>query len=259
MSDYEKLKKIIDETDKLIKKDITNSDPEFEAWEMKVKRFISNQYGANSLEMEKFNDTSFFMGVWSFDTPEEEIHRDSVNSCRDGLKTTKAILEAYLEDLSDEVEPVIQFHTKSTKDTSRIFIVHGHDDELKEAVARILEKQDINPIILSEQANTGLTIIEKFEKNSDVGCAICLFTADDMGRSKAVSDEKPRARQNVVFEAGYFIGKLGRERIVILSDSGIEIPSDLAGVVYTNTQNWKVDLLKELKSMGYNIDFNRLF
>jgi len=259
MSDYEKLKKIINETDDLIKKDITNSDPEFEAWEMKVKRFISNQYGANSLEMEKFKDTSFSMGVWSFDTPEEEIHQDSVNSCRDGLKTTKAILEAYLEDLSDDVEPVIQSHTKTTKDSSKIFIVHGHDGELKEAVARIVEKQNIDPIILSEQANTGLTIIEKFEKNSDVGCAICLFTADDLGRSKSESSDKPRARQNVVFEAGYFIGKLGRERIIILSDSGIEIPSDLAGVVYTNTQNWQVDLLKELKSMGYNIDFNRLF
>ena len=259
MSEYEKLKKIIDETDELIKNDITNSDPEFAAWEMKVKRFISNKYGAKSLEMDKFNKTSFFIGVWGMNSTEEEIHRDAVNSCRNGLKTTKAILEAYLEELSEEVESTIQSQPQTSRDISKIFIVHGHDGELKEAVARILEKQDINPIILSEQANTGLTIIEKFEKNSDVGCAICLFTADDIGRAEAATDDKPRARQNVVFEAGYFIGKLGRDRIIILSDNGIEIPSDLAGVVYTNTQNWQVELLKELKSMGYNIDFNKLF
>lgn len=86
-----------------------------------------------------------------------------------------------------------------------------------------------------------------------------MFTGDDYGRAKAQNDDKLRARQNVVFEAGYFIGKLGRNHIVILSDSGIEIPSDLAGVVYTNTDNWKVDLLKELKAMGYSVDFNKLF
>lgn len=259
MSNYEKLKKIIDETDELIKKDITNSDPEFEAWGMKVKRFISNQYGVNSLEMKKFNATSFSIRSWTFDTPKEEIHRMRVNSCRDGLKTTKAILETYLEDFLDETGNYVSLKSNISKDTSKVFIVHGHDGELKQSVARIIEKQNIKAIILSEQVNNSMTIIEKFEKNSDVGCAICLFTADDIARSKSASEEKPRARQNVVFETGYFMGKLGRERIVIISDSDIEIPSDLAGVVYTNTQNWQVDLLKELKSMGYNIDFDKSF
>ena len=259
MSDYEKLKKIIEETDKLIKKDITNSDPEFDAWEMKVKRFIAQKYGEKSLEMKKFDDTSFFMGIWTLDTPKEEIHRNSVNSCRNGLETTKAILEAYLEDLREEDEPILESQSLPSRNLSKIFIVHGHDGELKESVARIVEKQNIEAIILSEQVNNGMSIIEKFEKNSDVGCAICLFTADDIGRSKATTDDKPRARQNVVFETGYFIGKLGRSRIIILSDSGLEIPSDLAGVVYTNTNNWQVDLLKELKTMGYKIDFNKLF
>ena len=259
MSDYEKLKKIIDETDELIKKGITNSDPEFDAWEIKVKRFIAKKYGKDSIEMEKYNETSFYSSLYDFNASRAELHRNAVETCACGLKTTKAILETYLEDISEETDPVIQSQPQPSKDLSKVFIVHGHDGELKESVARIVDKQDIHPIILSEQANTGLTIIEKFEKNSDVGCAICLFTADDLGRSKSESSDKPRARQNVVFEAGYFIGKLGRERIIILSDSGIEIPSDLAGVVYTNTKNWRIELLKELKSMGYNIDFNKLF
>ena len=69
---------------------------------------------------------------------------------------------------------------------------------------------------------------------------------------------KAQARQNVVFEAGYFIGRLGRENVAILVDKGIEIPSDLQGVVYTGTDSWEFGLLKELKSMGYSIDFNKM-
>ncbi len=259
MSDYEKLKKIIDETNELIKKDITNSAPEFAAWEMKVKRFISNQYGADSLEMNQFNDTPFTLTMWTRGDTKTTLQKKDIEACRDGLKTTKAILETYLDDLKNEEENTSQNQLSVTIDSSKIFIVHGHDGELKESVARIIEKQNIKAIILSEQANKGRTIIEKFEENSDVGCAICLFTADDIGRAESEVENKSRARQNVVFETGYFIGKLGRDHIVILADNGIEIPSDLSGVVYTDTENWKVSLLKDLKEMGYNVDFNKLF
>ena len=140
----------------------------------------------------------------------------------------------------------------------KIFVVHGHDGELREAVARLVEKQGIQPVILHEQANQGDTIIEKFERNSGVGCAICLFTADDLGRAKDIQCENKRARQNVVFEAGYFIGKLGRNKVVFIADQEIEIPSDLQGVVYTNTNDWKFSVLKELKAIGYDIDYNKL-
>lgn len=98
----------------------------------------------------------------------------------------------------------------------------------------------------------------KDELQGDAAGAVCLFTADDEGRAQAEQSEKPRARQNVVFEAGYFIGRLGRENVAILVDKGIEIPSDLQGVVYTGTDSWEFGLLKELKSMGYSIDFNKM-
>ena len=148
----------------------------------------------------------------------------------------------------------------STRNTefSKVFIVHGHNGEIKEAVARLIEKQGIQAIILHEQANQGATIIEKFEKNSNVGGAVCLFTADDLGRAKADKTDCARARQNVVFEAGYFIGKLGRDKVVIIADKGVEIPSDLQGVVYTEAANWQFSILKELKTIGYNIDYNKL-
>jgi predicted nucleotide-binding protein len=141
----------------------------------------------------------------------------------------------------------------------RIFIVHGHDGELKQSVARIIEKQGIEAIILSEQANKGRTIIEKFEDYSDVGGAICLFTADDYGRAKKDEADNTRARQNVVLETGYFMGKLGRDHVVLLADKSIEMPSDLSGIVYTDTAKWEIDLLKELKAIGYTVDFNKLF
>ena len=138
-------------------------------------------------------------------------------------------------------------------DKSKVFIVHGHDAELKLEVARLMEKVGIKPIILSEQPNCGSTIIEKIEKNSDVGAAICLFTADD-----ECKDGAKRARQNVVLETGYFWGKLGRDKMVILADKGVELPSDMQGVVYTDTANWQFSVCTELKQMGYDIDLNQL-
>lgn len=145
-----------------------------------------------------------------------------------------------------------------TFNMEKVFIVHGHNGEIKEAVARLIEKQEIQAIILHEQANQGATIIEKFERHSDVGCAICLFTADDYGRAKNETAENLRARQNVVFETGYFIGKLGRDKIVLIADKGVDIPSDLQGVVYTDSFSWQFSVLKELKAIGYNIDYNKL-
>lgn len=142
---------------------------------------------------------------------------------------------------------------------NKIFIVHGHNEALKQEVARLVEKQGLEAIILSEQANRGKTIIEKFEEHSDVGAAICLFTGDDYGKAKDATSENLRARQNVVFEAGFFMGKLGRENVILIADSNIEVPSDLQGVVYTSKTMWQTDVLRELKAIGYNVDFNKLF
>lgn len=146
----------------------------------------------------------------------------------------------------------------SNFDTTKIFIVHGHNGEIKEALARVIENQGLQAIILHEQANQGKTIIEKFERNSDVGCAVCLFTADDVGNAKDASEQQARARQNVVFEAGYFIGKIGRERVILLADKDVEIPSDLQGVLYIGTGDWRFSILKELKKLGYSIDYDKL-
>lgn len=167
-------------------------------------------------------------------------------------KDEKPMMDAYNDSENYELH-------NATHQNKKIFVVHGHDEALKEKVARLVEKQGFEAIILSEQSNNGKTIIEKFEENSEVGAAICLFTGDDIGKAKSEPEEKQRARQNVVYEAGYFMGKLGREKVVMVVDKGIELPSDLQGVVYTNSNDWNVKVLQELQSMGYEVDFNKLF
>lgn len=259
MTDYEKLKGIIDEIDYLIGHHVRSSAPAFQAWHIKTERFLIKKYGKNSLEHNKFRK-KHFSPVALYGKDDNEDIGMPIKYCADSLRSCKAIFETYLEEMVDESKNVFQNEPKAEYgNMDKIFIVHGHDGELKQSVARIIEKQGIETIILSEQANKGRTIIEKFEDYSDVGGAICLFTVDDYGRAKNDTTDNIRARQNVVLETGYFMGKLGREHVVLLADKGIKMPSDLSGVLYTDIENWQIDLLKELKAIGYTVDFNKLF
>ncbi len=146
---------------------------------------------------------------------------------------------------------------------SDVFIVHGHDEAAKETVARFIEKVSLKAIILHEQPNAGRTIIEKFEDYSNVGFAIVLLTPDDLGasRDKRVSKYKPRARQNVILELGYFMGKLGRGRVCALYKEGVETPSDYQGVLYIQMDDagaWRMSLAKEIKQAGIEADLNKI-
>ncbi|RQO37225.1 hypothetical protein DBR37_03280 [Herminiimonas sp. KBW02] len=145
--------------------------------------------------------------------------------------------------------------------SNKIFIVHGHDGEARETVARFLSSIGLNPIILHEQANRGRTVIEKVEANSDVSFAVVLLTPDDLGKAKNDIELEPRTRQNVLLELGYFIGKLGRENVCALKRSEVEIPSDFAGVVWEAMDvgnGWKTALGRELNAAGHNIDWNKV-
>lgn len=144
--------------------------------------------------------------------------------------------------------------------TDKVFIVHGHNEAVKEKVARFVEHLKLKPIILHEQADKGRTIIEKFEANSeDVNFAIVLLTADDSGKANKETNFKQRARQNVIFEMGYFIGMLSRSHVFMLLEEGVEKPSDLDGIVYTSlSEDWKSKLFKELTACGYKLDANDL-
>ncbi|MDZ5480317.1 nucleotide-binding protein [Bacillus thuringiensis] len=147
-------------------------------------------------------------------------------------------------------------------DNKKVFIVHGHDESVKIAVARFLERLDLKPIILHEQASGGTTIIEKIENNTDVGFGIVLYTPCDLGKAKNDDELQIRARQNVIFEHGYLIAKLGRSNVCALVKDNIEKPNDISGVVYVNYDSgtsWHMELFKELKNAGYDLDANKLF
>ena len=130
-------------------------------------------------------------------------------------------------------------------------------------MARFLEKLDLKPVILAEMPGEGRTIIEKFEQHAQVGYAIVLLTPDDVGLFQGdENDLKPRARQNVIFELGFFIGRLGREHVCALIKGDVEIPSDYAGIEYipfNDADDWQLRLIRELKSGGFEIDANRAF
>jgi predicted nucleotide-binding protein len=144
---------------------------------------------------------------------------------------------------------------------SRVFIVHGHDEAIKQSVARYLEHLDISPIILSEKAGMGRGIIEKLEQESEVDYAIILLTPDDEGKLKSDSNLNPRARQNVIMELGYFIGRFSRSRVCAIKSGTIDLPTDYHGIEYIQFDDgggWKLKLANELKSAGYDIDLNKL-
>jgi hypothetical protein len=145
--------------------------------------------------------------------------------------------------------------------SKKVFIVHGHDGEAREAVARFISTIGLIPIILHEQANRGRTIIEKVEANSDVGFAIVLLTPDDEGKARNSIQLEPRARQNVLLELGYFIGRLGRDHVCALKRGIVEIPSDFAGVVWAamdSGNGWKQVLGRELEAAGHDINWNKV-
>ena len=140
-----------------------------------------------------------------------------------------------LEELElSETERVQNGEDVTTPKSNRVFVVHGHDNEMKQAVARTVERLGLEAIILNEQPNHGRMLIEKIEHYSDVGFAVVLLSPDDTGYLNACGLEaaRVRARQNVILELGYFAGKLGRERVMALHRGGIEFPSDYDGVLY---------------------------
>ena len=168
-------------------------------------------------------------------------------------------LEEDLED--DEGGAVVAAPAKAVEPKKVVFIVHGQDEEAKEKVARFLEKVGLEAIILHEKADGGDTLIEKFEKHGGrAGYAIVLLTPDDVGGLATADETHPRARQNVIFELGFFIAKLGRKNVCALKKGEVEIPTDYP-VIYEVMDDggaWQVEVATEMKAAGVAGEFDRL-
>jgi predicted nucleotide-binding protein len=188
----------------------------------------------------------------------------------DGKKQSIALLQQAIQaveyqiaDREPSAAPSDSPEIAPTRDLTKVFVVHGHDGEVRQTVARFIEKLGFEAVILHERPNKGRTIITKFrEESAGVGFAVVLMTPDDIGGAVPfVADQlKPRARQNVVFELGFFIGALGPEHVAALVKGDIERPSDFDGVVYISldSANWQMELGRELKAAGYAIDWNKV-
>lgn len=172
---------------------------------------------------------------------------------------TRQLIIPFVRDYRAYVGSKVQPRSRRVRTNSnKVFIVHGHDGEAREAVARFLERLGLEAVILHERANRGRTIIEKVEANSDVSFAVVLLTPDDEGCSRGGTPE-PRTRQNVLLELGYFLGLLGRDRVCALKRGDVVIPSDFAGVVWEEMDagnGWKQALGRELEAAGHSIDWN---
>jgi predicted nucleotide-binding protein len=166
---------------------------------------------------------------------------------------------ALREELEDVEHAAPQLVVPAAPFSRSVFVVHGHDEGAREAVARFLEKIDFKAIILHEKANLGRTVIEKIEAHGDVQFAVVLLTPDDMGCVKG-GEPEPRARQNVLLELGYFMARLTRKNVCVLKRGEVEIPSDFAGVVWEAMDAagaWKKSLCRELDAVGFEIDWKK--
>ena len=260
----ERLTKILNRIPEL--KKLQRFSPEFRKWHRDTEVAISNTFENESSHLKDFTRINYSLTVSHYGTPDSEFQEAYVK----GLENAASVLQSMLDEIEEyweEDEPSSKNPYSSvnmqSKKSNRTFVIHGRDEAARETVAGFLKKLELEPIILHEQPNKGRTIIEKFEDYADVRFAIVLLTPDDVGALKGQQDDlSPRARQNVVFEFGYFIGKLGRKRVCALVKDSIEMPSDSDGILYVpldHNDGWKIQLIKELNAADFNLDANKAF
>ena len=259
----QKMKGLEDKIDSLKNEYNTLKSPEFKKWKRKTEITLKYIFGEKSGHIKEFMKIYFYpstLGPWT--------DNKRITVFQNDLENAKVLLNSMIEEIEEYWEEDISSNNINKKNNiyeielnKDVFIVHGHDETLKEMVARFLTDIDLNPIILHEQPNKGRTIIEKFEDHSKVSYAIVLLTTDDICSCAEKQDTKRnRPRQNVIFEFGYFIGKLGRKMVCGLKRGEVEIPSDYSGVLYIDfdKSNWKVELIQEMNAVGFKIDANNL-
>lgn len=227
----------------------------------RLSSLLSKEFGENSVYIKRLKEI-------------KDIDYETQKERNKGKLT--GIIDQVLDDIDDTITDDSKILAGKEKITNskpfvnvknnKVFVVHGHNEVMKQGVARVIQKLGLEPIILHEQPNQGLTIIEKFFANSNVGYAVVLLSADDFGYPRNSTNPCPklRARQNVIFELGFFMAKLKRNRVFALVENSddFEIPSDYHGVIYVPFDgidgSWKYRLAKELIDNGFVIDLEKI-
>lgn len=262
----EKLNILLEELSKLPVYNPNTENAEFNKWYRKSTRYIEEVFKERDRDqLREFTYVSFYPNSYGWD---DDHYTLDIEANHKGRKEAKALIESFIEeveewpDITKTLENVtVNIHNNKPNHSSKVFIVHGHDEAAKQSVARFIEKFNLEPIILHEQASRGDTVIEKIEEYTDqVGFAIVLYTECDIG-GKDQDNLRSRARQNVVLEHGYLMAKLSRKNVCALVKGNVETPSDISGVVYVSMEgdSWHLPLAKELRVAGYDIDMNKIF
>ncbi|PTQ89477.1 TIR domain-containing protein [Agitococcus lubricus] len=236
---------------------LRKEDFQFDGYFLKygeIKRISIKETQKSAVELAQYENDHMDSSIVMYVSPSDIVSY---------TEHTKDVTTAIFEKAKAAVKnsPMPKAEKEISMDRSKVFIVHGRDDLAKTEAARFIEKLGLTAVILHEQASTGKTIIEKIEEYTNVGFALVLYTPCDVGSVLGNADTKPRARQNVVFEHGYLIAKLGRKNVCALVKGNVEIPNDISGVVYVPFDThaaWHLAVAKELRGAGYTIDMNKV-
>jgi len=240
--------------------------PEVQALQAAIEETLAAVFGESSEQFNRYvaaarlDDGPVYVGIGAGDSAYDPQTQQYLS---EGKQQSLALLKRAVlgleESLPEASPPGPVGRPEAVVSASRkVFIVHGHEEGPREMIARLLAQIGFEPVILHEQANQGRTIIEKVERHGDVPFAVVLLTPDDEGSVRG-GTPRPRARQNVVLELGYFIGRLGRDKVCALKQGDLELPSDYAGVVYHPLEgDWRQALGRELKAAGFDIDWNKV-
>lgn len=239
---------------------------DFYIWDEYNVEFLKRRFTIATLADEyNYTGAAWVGGYESFQQRFEYLQQDIREKIRrlDSIRGRIPLLEEASTVQASGQIPRARVLAHGSPDT--IFIVHGHTEAGRLAVHGLLrEITNLKAVILHDEANRGQTLIEKFESvGSTAGFAVVILTGDDVARvaTDADADLLPRGRQNVVFEFGFFVGFLGGSRVAVLYEEGVELPSDIDGLVYIPYDSrgaWKTLLARELKAAGVEIDAEKL-
>ncbi len=242
---------------------LKESEKKFNMWDDFNSEILKSSFNNETNEYRRtYDNADSFIGVGDVMFGADIHHPEHrLKTLHERLEAKTIELESLLSrtdllrsEIVDESKESIHFDELSD---ITVFIIHGHDEELKRSVQLFLQRGDLNDIVLHEQPSKNRTIIEKLTEEGEMaGYAIALLSPDDI-----LKDGTFRARQNVILEIGYFIGKLGRERVKLLIRGEVEIPSDLHGILYEHYDEdgaWRIKLAKDMQAIGLKINMDKI-
>lgn len=239
----------------LLKKNLDSDSRLLDSFVEAGRKYGNWSHSGDGLQVSDPSLRNYDVLVKSFPKQRASRERDAAGALADQLRLLESAIESLEGAPPETVEGGEAASSKPPGD--KVFVVHGHDEEALTGVKGFLAKAGLESIVLRDEPNRGRTIIEKFlEYSEEVGFAVVLLTPDDIGggSSDSYGELRPRARQNVIFELGFFIGKLGRERVCALFRQGVEIPSDYEGVLFVEFDErgkWQMEMIREMIEAGF--------